>query len=376
MGVALADARLLIEKFKAHKRVEELASMVQAVRSGHNQTKKRKAGGNAGDKVKLEYSWHHYDAMKKKYCVVRLASGGGVRYGYHDRKEKLEMVLEDIKTKFFPNGKSAKGNLTNLNFQFLGGDKSAVENLNCNIEEYFLSKSWKNNKKFYLQTKLKHFTDHYFSPSDDDDDDFEIFNQQPLMSTPKEVQLKVDHQPRNPGRNNQQEQICTDKIEARELSRSEIISKQDEEFKACLAADTRKEAERRQIQKEKEHEQQLESYLQRKMLRRKALVPPEATMNQNFVVAAVIHISLGRITRFFFHNNYMKDVYNWVGSLSLRPETFQLFTNEQGVQVLDPNDPVTKIERKQVYMREVDATNFTLDVFIDSDMQIMERGLK
>ena len=89
----------------------------------------------------------------------------------------------------------------------------------------------------------------------------------------------------------------------------------------------------------------------------------------------VNHLTLGRVNRIFCADYKMEMVYYWIGSLAIVwigslaivPELFELvMTRSPGSYiVLDPNDPISKCEKQIIMMKEVDVSNFTIDVFSD-----------
>ena len=107
LGLGLADARLLIEKYRCNNRADELASLVEAVRSKKDsgKGKQRKKKKN----IKVDYNWYHWCCQKRKFTLVKLDSGGGRRTYEWERESTLEKIFEHMKETFFPNGRSKKG---------------------------------------------------------------------------------------------------------------------------------------------------------------------------------------------------------------------------------------------------------------------------
>ena len=67
MSIAIADARLLVERFRVEKSQRELASIVASVRS-----KPKKAS----DKTTVDLVWQHYDSKKKRFQNYNHTSWG------------------------------------------------------------------------------------------------------------------------------------------------------------------------------------------------------------------------------------------------------------------------------------------------------------
>ena len=258
MGIGLADARLLVEKFKNQKRAEELASMVAAVRNGKERfhTKKKKV-----EKLKIEYSWHHYDEAKKKYCVVRISCGGGIRTGEFHRDENLNVILKDMKGSYFPGGRNKKGKISGMNCNLCGGDKAEIDDLDMSLGSYFDLKGLKS-RKLYLQTKKKGLLERlefHYDSADDSLKDFDVDFDNLVKSTPE-----------------------ADKEQQR-LERLNLIKSQDEAYNESLAAD-RKKDEEQIVAEEKRVKEEKES-----IEKEKAQI-----LTDDAVLVVVNHVHLGR----------------------------------------------------------------------------------
>jgi len=62
------------------------------------------------------------------------------------------------------------------------------------------------------------------------------------------------------------------------------------------------------------------------MEKRKDLIFPEPSLEDNHSSTRVHHPTLGKISRLFDSNTAMALVYNWVGSLNTLPVHFELLT--------------------------------------------------
>lgn len=67
------------------------------------------------------------------------------------------------------------------------------------------------------------------------------------------------------------------------------------------------------------------------MQRRKERLGPEPSLQDDHVVVRVHHPSLRNVSRLFFSNNKMMDVYHWVGSIHTEPEHFELLNFQRKV---------------------------------------------
>ena len=76
IGIGLADARLMVENYRTESRANELAGLVAAVRSKQkDHTKKKECTKRKRTSITVKYGWHHWCPLKKRYKVVKLASG-------------------------------------------------------------------------------------------------------------------------------------------------------------------------------------------------------------------------------------------------------------------------------------------------------------
>lgn len=113
--------------------------------------------------------------------------------------------------------------------------------------------------------------------------------------------------------------ISLDSTEQRQI----LLDQQNREYMESLRIDKEKK------EKEEEKKQLLKSnmltFSRQERLRsaRMARLPPPCT-DQDAVVVAVRHITVGLITRAFRNTERLAAVYDWVGSQSLTPEHFIL----------------------------------------------------
>ena len=321
LGVGLADARLLIEKYKTDVRASHLADMVAAVRGNVNKKKRE-------NKVRILYSWHHFSAKTKSYSQVKLSNGGGIREQKFDRQSELKNVFEEMKKIYFPNGKNCVGLATLMLFSLYGGDKMEIVDLNEMLDNYISQKALKT-VKFILMSKPMSIID-YTKAFDisDDDSDFEIPSLK--ASTPKEI-----------------------------IARRNLIADQDRAYEASLKADQIK---TNLIKDEQVHEK----YLKELQADRKQLLREEPNLADDCTLIILNHATLGRQKRLFISQYTMEEVYNWVGSLSHEIELFELCTGVPGcIYVIDPHDLVSKYERVVLNMRETTSSDFTMNIVMN-----------
>ena len=107
IGLGIADARILIEKFKDNTS-EELKSMVEEVKNGKV---KKPLKNSSKSECNVDLTWHNYNFLDKHFKLVKLSNGGGVRRKKFPKDIKLKEVKEEAQKIFFPNGRSRNGHL-------------------------------------------------------------------------------------------------------------------------------------------------------------------------------------------------------------------------------------------------------------------------
>lgn len=98
---------------------------------------------------------------------------------------------------------------------------------------------------------------------------------------------------------------------------------------------------------------QRQNKLQQARLMRTPREPKENEQSTS-VVIQVRHLSLGILRRNFYEWERMASVYDWVGSLSLIPEHFQLL--DYAGKLLLPPQPLAELKNTTLYMREAMTT--------------------
>ena len=118
--------------------------------------------------------------------------------------------------------------------------------------------------------------------------------------------------------------------------RRELIAQQDQAYQESLEADMAKEESKRvELLAELTNAERQENLMKSRYER----VPKEPAGGEDKVFVRVHHTVLGMVKRFFTPTCKMNAVYDWVGSLSLTPEHFNLtdfeaniFTEEKSVK--------------------------------------------
>ena len=152
--------------------------------------------------------------------------------------------------------------------------------------------------------------------------------------------------------------VSTDLAEAEEvhlenpaslIMRREVIAQQDQAYKESLEADMAKEESKRvELLAELTNTERQENLMNSRFER----VPEEPAKGEDKVFVHVRHTTLGMIKRSFKPICKMSAVYDWVGSLSLTPEYFNLTDFE--ANTFEEEQSVKDVSSVVLYMRERD----------------------
>ena len=349
MGVALADARLLLERFQDQLNAKELKEIVESIRSGskkHLPAKKAKKTD-----ISVEFTWQAYSKKKRKYITVRITDGGGLRRKQFQRDTKLENIFSHIKSTFFPHNKSKKhGSMALLDLKLVG---TLYENLKLDqtIDCYMTANSLRQCKLIMRSKPLSVFSSLYSHSSEEDeqlpilssDDDFAHDKRIPKDTAT--VTLK-DKQTEN---SNYLEKVRNEQLK----DRRSIINTQNEEFEQSLQTDKLKDKKKKEHnERNREHSLRIENM--------KLLLKEEPTLHDDCVLVVVKHISLGRIQRFFLSENCFAQVYAWIHTMCKEPEYFSLCIERPGNLVF-PHENVKKAEHTIVMMNIEEKQFFQLN---------------
>ena len=113
MGIALADARMLCQKFCNTEKVRELAEIMSTVRSGRSSSVSNKVKKDR--KIAVDVSLHIWSGTYKKCITTRIRKGGGNRTNRFDRTDLLVDIFQYFKQVFFPSGRTRAKLSLNLN---------------------------------------------------------------------------------------------------------------------------------------------------------------------------------------------------------------------------------------------------------------------
>ncbi|XP_022791966.1 uncharacterized protein LOC111331169 isoform X3 [Stylophora pistillata] len=125
--------------------------------------------------------------------------------------------------------------------------------------------------------------------------------------------------------------------------RETIKAQQDREYEESLAADRAKEKQKLEIEEATKRQMELQAA-------RKRRLPPEPVVNEARAVVSVRHVTLGIQRRAFRASDEMGAVYDWIGSLSTKPESFAL--SGCGLPELMPSLSVMVADKSILNMQE------------------------
>ena len=279
---------LLQKKVKSKKKkVEEKASTEPGpsnqIKDGHR---------------KVQFGWLHYDPQQKRYVGVRLAKGGGTRNVSAKRSSDVHDLIALGKSIFFPGGTSFFGRIEDM-ISTLGNFKGdQISFTDFTLARYITSHAL-TTVRLYLMTRTVE------KDSEECDtelpDVFEVDRKPTKVNSRKECHVDANH----------------GVLMGTSAERETIKGQQDMEYKESLAADQAKEKQKLKMEEATRRQLQLQTA-------RKRRLPPEPAVNEANAVVSVRHVTLGTQRRAFKATEEMSAVYDWIGSLSTKPESFSL----------------------------------------------------
>lgn len=269
----------------------------------------------------IRFGWKHFNSSKNRYCNAREGKGGGtIKKVFSDAATSNEIKTELI-SYFFPDGKNLlAGNIESLN-NFLGNNQGInIEHLESKpftVHDFYIRIGNHSNYRLYLMTKKKNFIQLLNDVTDvnSSDDDFDL---------PPYPKFRRDENDSTTSFSEVENSTLLGSTDERTLLRDET----DAAYQHSLEIDSEK-----AIQKSfstsdlsilnSEYEDERLSNL---MKERESRVQLEATVFDAHVTVTVQHPLLGPMICLFSESAVFQHVYDWVGSLAIRPEHFELRT--------------------------------------------------
>ena len=176
MQIALADARMLCQRFCDTEKVRESAEIMSAVRSGHSSSVSTKAKKHR--KIAVDVSLHIWSGTYKKYIAIRLGKGGGTRTNRFDKTDLHEDIFQYFKQVFIPSGRTRRKLSLNLNatsIEVCWCANEVITDLSYSIDNFMKNNSSKR-AKFIIQAKAMSKLQEYDSDRSLSDLDMESTN--------------------------------------------------------------------------------------------------------------------------------------------------------------------------------------------------------
>ena len=247
---------------------------------------------------KVQFGWLHYDLQQKRYVGVRLAKGGGTRTVSAKRSSDVHDLIALGKSIFFPGGMSFYGRIEDMT-STLGNFKcDQISFANFTLAKYITSHAL-TTVRLYLMTRSVE------KESEGCDTElpevFEVHSKPTKVHAKRECDVHANH----------------GGLMGTSAERETTKGQQDREYEESLAADQAKVKQKLEIEKATKRQLQLQTA-------RKRRVPAEPAVNEASAVVSVRHVTLGIQRRAFKATDEMGAVYDWIGSLSTKPESFAL----------------------------------------------------
>ena len=280
----------------------------------------------SGKTRKVHLGWMNYSDEQKSFIQVRAKQGGGTRVVDVAVSANIEAIVRIGKELFFPDGKSNFGNIDEFCF--------GLANFKC--EDLLKASNSFTLQKYINEVKMKRVLLYITTKKNDTE------NEEMYSDNDSDVSVAVS----------------TDLVEAEEVHlenpaslvmRREVIAQQDQAYKESLEADMAKEESKRvELLAELTNTERQENLMNSRFER----VPEEPAKGEDKVLVHVRHTTLGMIKRSFKPICKMSAVYDWVGSLSLTPEYFNLTDFE--ANTFEEEQSVRDASSVVLYMRERD----------------------
>ena len=362
--------KVFCRKSDTSDRKEQLKDVLKSSK----RLKKNTANENQPKSKMVYLSWENYDKNKDKWCIVKSEKGGGTKQIKLSLEATKSEILDSC-VKYFWEKRSKK---YFIDSHFLLADfkhETISDTIKNDREEEvpftlggYCSTYKMTRPRIFFRTKPKtayqRLSEHLNITNDDDDDDFQphlptsnsfasstLLHNSSLSSFSSVPSPSILVPPSSPLDVPTPLSTCpfVEIPEAPSLSdqndpveRRELIRNQDIEYEDSLRQDMDKDREKRQ---EEEEVSRLELLRQAREYR----VKEETKLDEEHVVVAVRHPYLKTQTRFFGPTSLMSAVYDWVGSLAIHPEHYQLYN---AFRV--PVPPDYKVEAGVYNMREIE----------------------
>ena len=335
-----------------------------------------KDNNDSGKTRRVQIGWMHYNMKKGKYCSVRIQTGGGTREVKMALSTTADAILKMAKELFFPAGRSTVGNMNDMEFNLANfkqeelsetvelGGREVNFTLGNYIEKYKLTRiriylQTRERNKFRellgtLQTKRQSVRQEEQQPPvvvvKDGESDSSFDDDRHEKALPLEI---PDEEPMT------DEEAVPSFLAGTSEERRRLKAEIDQAYEESLAADQRKEEEKKSSELAELQEREREEDLRAK---RAARVCPEPSLDSPHVVVSVRHCDIGLIRRIFSESASMLSIYDWIGSLQTHPMYFKLCKSpsvhlkpDESVKVVDrvllmepSNEPIYLEDEKEV----------------------------
>ena len=273
---------------------------------------------------KVQFGWLHYDLQQKRYVGVRLSKGGGTRTVSAKRSSDVHDLIALGKSIFFPGGMSFYGRIEDMTSTLENFKGDQISFANFTLAKYITSYAL-TTVRLYLMTRSVE------KESEGCDTElpevFEVDSKPIKVNAKRECDVDANH----------------GGLMGTSAERETIKGQQDREYEESLAADQAKVKQKLEIEEATKRQLQLQTAHKRR-------VPPEPPVNEATAVVSVRHVTLGIQRRAFKATDEMGVVYDWIGSLSTKPESFAL--SGCGLPELLPSLSVMVADRSILNMQE------------------------
>lgn len=317
------------------KKQKLISELMESKRNNRNSSSKVKKAESKKTEKKaathnVQMGWIHNDVR------VGLEKGGGTR----EMKASVDYTCHELidagRKWFFPDGRSSFGTADNMKFGLADFKRQPLTKCDGDAEitlgAYAQKNGFKSRVRLYM-TSDSRVEEVATSSSDEDPVSWE----DPHTSTPLVTSNSV----------------TDSSLKGTSQERFRLKDEQDKAYRESLAMDIKKRDDR--VREQLLETDEMEKIMRQEQLRstRANRVPPEPNIEEDHVVVLVRHITRGVVSRMFFKNATLAQVYDWVGSIQIVPEYFRLTTPISG-KLLLPENPITEAAKCVLNMCETE----------------------
>lgn len=296
---------------------------------------------------KIWLGWKHFNTKTQKYIVVFRSKGGGGEDVAVPQYASKQHIINEGKKIFFKNGTSRYyGSEEENDFYLMDNNGDEIPDKFC-VQDY-INTNRLSKLRFYISTKSKNAV----QEPENTKDKGRKWRQSLLALNESKKYENIDTSSSD---EDITDSLATSALIGSSSARSFLKVGQDNALAQSLKIDQDKEK-----KKQREIEANLREIerLERIRDQRSKRVPAEPLPGEQSVPIVVQHTALGRLKRLFATKATCSGIYDWIGSLNIEPEHFELCVSNLSLSVacaeakISPSENVSKYSGCILHMKE------------------------